>query len=174
MGRDPILLRLLILHILALDVFQFYGILCGEQKTHDNCNQNHSFMKKLLALCAAICLTATVYAGEFQDITIKELKSEMAAKKVTLLDANGTESWESGHIPGAVNFEATESKLSGVLPKDKSALIVAYCGNPKCTAYQAAAKAAKKLGYNNIKHLSAGIAGWKDAGEKTEKGEKGT
>jgi len=174
MGLDPTLLRLLILHILALDVFQFYGILCGEQKTHDNCNQNHSFMKKLLALCAAVCLTATVFAGEFQDITIKELKSEMAAKKVTLLDANGTESWESGHIPGAVNFEATESKLSGVLPKDKSALIVAYCGNPKCTAYQAAAKAAKKLGYNNIKHLSAGIAGWKDAGEKTEKGEKGT
>jgi rhodanese-related sulfurtransferase len=61
-----------------------------------------------------------------------------------------------------------------VLPKDKNALIVAYCGNPKCTAYQAAAKAAKKLGYKNIKHLSAGISGWKEAGEKTEKGEKGT
>jgi rhodanese-related sulfurtransferase len=173
MGLDPILLRLLILHILALDVFEFYGTL-RVKLTHDNCNQNHSFMKKLLALCAAVCLTATVYAGDFQDITIKELKSEMAAKKVILLDANGTESWENGHIPGAVNFEATESKLSGVLPKDKNALIVAYCGNPKCTAYQAAAKAAKKLGYNNIKHLSAGIAGWKDAGEKTEKGEKGT
>jgi len=127
-------------------------------------------MKKILALCAAVCLTATVFAGEFQDITIKQLKSEMASKKVTLLDANGTESWESGHIPGAVNFEATESKLASVLPKDKNALIVAYCGNPKCTAYQAAAKAAKKLGYTNIKHLSAGIAGWKDAGEKTEKG----
>src|SRR5690349_6350349 len=118
--------------------------------THDNCN--HSFMKKLLALCAAICLTAIVYAGEFQDITIKQLKSEMAAKKVTLLDANGTESWESGHIPGALNFEATEEKLASVLPKDKNALIVAYFGNPKCTAYQAAAKAAKKLGYTNIKH----------------------
>jgi rhodanese-related sulfurtransferase len=131
-------------------------------------------MKKLLALCAAVCLTATVYAGEFQDITIKQLKSEMAAKKVTLLDANGTESWESGHIPGAVNFETTESKLASVLPKDKSALIVAYCGNPKCTAYQAAAKAAKKLGYTNIKHLSAGISGWKEAGEKTDKSEKGT
>ncbi len=127
-------------------------------------------MKKLLALCAAICLTATVYADEFQDTTITELKSEMAAKKVTLLDANGTESWQNGHIPGAVNFESTESKLSSALPKDKNALIVAYCGNPKCTAYQAAAKAAKKLGYTNIKHLSAGIAGWKDAGEKTEKG----
>jgi len=49
-------------------------------------------------------------------------------------------------------------------------LIVAYCGNPKCMAYQGAAKAAKKLGYTNIKHLSAGIAGWKSAGEPTEAG----
>ena len=127
-------------------------------------------MKKLLALCAAVCLTATVYAGDFQDITIKDLKAEIAAGKVTLLDANGTESWQDGHIPGAINFESAESKLASVLPKDKNALIVAYCGNPRCMAYQAAAKAAKKLGYTNIKHLSAGIAGWKEAGEKTEKG----
>lgn len=127
-------------------------------------------MKKVLALCAAVCLTATVYAIEFQDITIKELKAEIAAGKVTLLDANGTESWEEGHIPGAINFEAAESKLASVLPKDKNTLIVAYCGNPKCMAYQAAAKAAKKLGYTNIRHLSVGIAGWKDAHEKTEKG----
>jgi rhodanese-related sulfurtransferase len=49
-------------------------------------------------------------------------------------------------------------------------LIVAYCGNPSCPAYRAAAEAAKKLGYKNIKHLSAGIMGWRDAGEKTEKG----
>ena len=127
-------------------------------------------MKKLLALAAAGMLAATVYAAEYPDITIKELKSEMAAQKVTLLDANGTESWEKGHIPGAINFEATEAKLASVLPKDKNALVVAYCGNPRCMAYQAAAKAAKKLGYTNIKHLSAGIAGWKEAGEKTEPG----
>jgi len=127
-------------------------------------------MKKLLALSAAALLAATVYAAEYPDITIKDLKTEMAAKKVTLLDANGTESWENGHIPGAINFEANEKKLASVLPKDKNALVVAYCGNPKCTAYLAAAKAAKKLGYTNIKHLSAGIFGWKEAGEKTEAG----
>jgi len=127
-------------------------------------------MKKLLALSAAALLAATVYAAEYPDITIKDLKTEMASKKVALLDANGTESWENGHIPGAINFEASESKLADVLPKDKNALVVAYCGNPKCTAYQAAAKAAKKLGYTNIKHLSAGISGWKEAGEKTEAG----
>ena len=33
-------------------------------------------------------------------------------------------------------------------------------------AYQQAAKAAKELGYKNVKHLSAGMSGWKSSGEK--------
>lgn len=93
----------------------------------------------------------------------------MAAKSVTLLDANGSDSYKEGHIPGAIDFSATKSKLAKVLPKDKGALIVAYCGGPQCQAYQSAAKAAEKLGYTNVKHLTAGISGWQDAGEKMEK-----
>lgn len=38
-------------------------------------------------------------------------------------------------------------------------------------AYQTAARAAKDLGYTNVKHLSAGISGWRQAGEKTESGD---
>ena len=56
------------------------------------------------------------------------------------------------------------------MPADKDALIIAYCANPKCGAYAAAANAAQKLGYKNIKHMTAGIAGWKAAGMKTEPG----
>src|SRR6476660_9613223 len=114
-------------------------------------------MKKLLAGCTAALLAISSFAGEYADITISELKSAMTAKKVTLLDANGTESFQRGHIPGAVDFNANEGSLASVLPKDKNALIVAYCGNPRCKAYQGAAKAAEKLGYKNIKHLPAGI-----------------
>jgi rhodanese-related sulfurtransferase len=36
-------------------------------------------------------------------------------------------------------------------------------------AYQAAAAKAVAMGYTNVKHLTAGISGWKDAGEKVEK-----
>jgi rhodanese-related sulfurtransferase len=36
-------------------------------------------------------------------------------------------------------------------------------------AYQAAAKAVTKLGYKNVKHMSAGISGWKEAKMKLEK-----
>jgi rhodanese-related sulfurtransferase len=129
-------------------------------------------MKKLLTLLTTALLAATVTAGEFPDISITELKSAIEAKKVTVIDVNGTESWKKGRIPTAVDFTTHKAELAKVLPKDKKALVVAYCGGPTCNAYQQAAKAAKELGYTNVKHLSAGISGWLQNGEKTEKGEK--
>ncbi len=127
-------------------------------------------MKKGLALFVTMLLAASVYAADVPDITIPELKQAIDAKKVVVIDVNGTASYQKGHIPGAVNFEASRSNLQSVLPADKNALIVAYCGGPKCGAYKEAAEAAQKLGYTNVKHLSAGISGWKSAGEKTEQG----
>src|SRR6266704_3440537 len=106
-------------------------------------------MKKLIALSVAAFFGLSVYAGEYADITIKELKSDISAKKVVLIDANGTETWQKGHIPGAIDFATSKEKLASVLPADKSALVVAYCGGPKCKAYQKAAAAAKELGYTN-------------------------
>ena len=123
-------------------------------------------MKKLLALSMVAVLGFAAYAASYADITIKEVKKAIESNKVTLLDANGTDSYKQGHIPGAIDFESKRSELATVLPKDKNALIVAYCGGPQCSAYQAAAKAAEKLGYKNVKHLSAGISGWNKAGEK--------
>lgn len=126
-------------------------------------------MKKILGLLTAFVLATVVIAGEYPDLSIKELKQAIEKKNVTVIDVNGTESWEKSHIPGAIDFEANEEKLASVLPKDKNALIVAYCGGPKCMAYKQAAKKAEALGYKNVKHLSAGISGWKEAGEKTGK-----
>lgn len=126
-------------------------------------------MKKLLTLCAVALIAGSVYAGHYPDITINDLKGAIASKSVTLLDANGSDSYKEGHIPGAIDFSAAKNKLAKVLPKDKGTLIVAYCGGPQCQAYESAAKAAQKLGYTNVKHLAAGISGWHDAGEKMEK-----
>ena len=127
-------------------------------------------MKTLLAFTATLIFAAGAYAAEITDMSISDLKTAIDAKKVVIIDANGTETWQKGHIPGAIDFAASKDKLASVLPQDKSALVVAYCGGPKCKAYQKAAKAAKDLGYTNIKHLSAGISGWEKAGEKMEKG----
>lgn len=130
-------------------------------------------MKKFIPIIASLFVAVALQAGdagEYADISVKDLKSAIEAKTVVVLDANGTKSWQEGHIPSALDYATTKDKLASLLPKDKDTLIVAYCGGPKCKAYQKAAKAAQDLGYTNVKHLSAGISGWKDAEEKVEKG----
>jgi rhodanese-related sulfurtransferase len=128
-------------------------------------------MKKLLALLCSLAIVPLAFAADkFPDISHDELKEAIAQKKVVLIDVNGSESYKSGHIPGAIDFESQKGKLASELPKDKSALVVAYCANEQCGAYQAGAKAAKELGYTNVKHYPKGIQGWKKSGEKTEKG----
>ena len=102
------------------------------------------------------------------DISLADLKQAIADKAVTLLDCNGSASYAKGHIPGAIDFETAKEALADKLPKDKSALVVAYCGGPLCGAYKAGATAAAQLGYTNVKHFSAGIKGWKAADEKVE------
>lgn len=125
-------------------------------------------MKKLITLALGLALSATAFAGEFADISIPDLKKAIADKSVTVIDVNGSESYKEGHVPTAIDYATSEATLAKDLPADKGALIVAYCGSPKCKAYLAAANKAKELGYTNVKHLSAGISGWKAAGEKTE------
>ncbi len=108
-------------------------------------------------------------ADQFPEITQDQLKQAIAEKKVVLLDANGSESYNARHIPGALNFEVAKADLAAKLPKDKGALIVAYCGNEQCPAYEAAALKAKELGYTNVKHFAMGIQGWVKSGQPTEK-----
>ncbi len=128
-------------------------------------------MKTLLALTATILFAASAYAGDFPDIGIEDLKKAIKDKKVVVIDVNGNDSWHKARIPGALNYAAVKDTLGDQLPKEKDTLIVAYCGGPSCKAYKRAAEAAAKLGYTQVKHLSAGISGWLKAGEKTEGGE---
>jgi len=132
--------------------------------------QKEQSMKMLALLMTLAALTASVRAAEYPDITIADLQAAVQAKTVTLLDANGTASWKAGHIPGAIDYAANQAKLAELLPADKGALIVAYCGGPQCMAFKAAADAAAKLGYTNVKRLSAGIHGWVTAKATVEKG----
>lgn len=115
--------------------------------------------------CAPAVKVSNPPAESFADITLADLKQAIADKKVTLLDKNGSESFAAGHIPSAIDF-ASIKDLAKALPADKAALIVAYCGGPKCSAWKAAAKAAADLGYTNIKHFSGGLTGWTEGGEK--------
>lgn len=128
-------------------------------------------MKTFLTIATALIAAVSVAsAAEYPDISIKELKKAIKEKKVILLDVNGSDSYAKGHIPTAIDYTAKKEELAKVLEgKDKETLVVAYCGSPSCSAYKQGADKAKELGFKNIKHLSAGISGWLQAGEDTEK-----
>jgi rhodanese-related sulfurtransferase len=127
-------------------------------------------MRKIIALLVTTLVAVSAYAGEFADISIADVNQLAESKSAVIIDANGPDSYHAGHVPSALDFSAIKDHLAASLPADKNALIIAYCGNPQCGAYLRAAKAAADLGYTNIKHMSAGIDGWKAAGMKTEPG----
>jgi rhodanese-related sulfurtransferase len=128
-------------------------------------------MKHFLSLFAFLsCAVLALAAGpKVTDISHQELQTAIKSGKVVLLDVNGSDSYREAHIPGAIDFLAHEKEIARLLPADKSALIVAYCGNEACTAYKAAATTALRLGYTNVKHFAPGIDGWVKSGAPTEK-----
>lgn len=105
------------------------------------------------------------------EISLTELQSLVESKDkkpMLIIDANSEKSYKAGHVPGAIHFAKVESNFAAALPADKTQLIVAYCGSPMCTAWEDPATKAKELGYTNIRHLKAGIKGWRDAKYPTE------
>ena len=127
-------------------------------------------MRPLALLLAFLLGTATALAADkFPVIAREDLVQAMAAGPITLIDANGSSSFRSGRLPGAIDYAARKTELAQLLPADKGALIVAYCGSEACPSWRAAASAAAALGYTNVRHFKAGLAGGRQAGGKLER-----
>ena len=129
-------------------------------------------MKSLTPLFALISLTLSASAFAAADcknesnyplISTAELQKVAQAKTATIFDVNSAESFQEAQVPGAIHFGSHKKDFAKNLPSDKSALVVAYCGGPQCTAWLSAAKEACALGYTNVKHYKEGISGWKKA-----------
>lgn len=90
--------------------------------------------------------------------------------QVTVLDVNARQSWMKAHVPGALHLN-TAGYAESDLPADKEATLIFYCSNPMCRKAPNAARKAEKMGYKNVKVMSAGISGWLSARLPTEAGE---
>jgi rhodanese-related sulfurtransferase len=114
------------------------------------------------------------------EIKTDELKALIDAKTdFTLVDARPEKRWAISHIPGAVSIgtRAYKKKAGELLPKDKSALVITYCGGSTCSMSTRIAGLLKKDGYKNINVYIGGHPAWIKAGNSvyTSKGniEKG-
>ncbi|MDD5099015.1 MAG: rhodanese-like domain-containing protein [Candidatus Colwellbacteria bacterium] len=105
-------------------------------------------------------------------ISTEELKKKIDDKDdFYLIDALSPQSFESRHIPGAMNipngpdFLKQFEKEAGA-PKD--AEIIVYCSSNTCMASVQAAETLIKAGYTDVSHYKDGLAGWQDAGYEFE------
>lgn len=99
--------------------------------------------------------------SHFPEISKNELKKVVQKKSAFIVDVNSEDSFKEKHVPGAIHYDSRHNEFSKLLPKDKGALVVAYCGGPQCGAWKKAATEACELGYTNIRHFKGGISGWK-------------
>ena len=102
-------------------------------------------------------------------IKTEELKG-LIDKRVymVLADARPESRYNQAHLPGAVSItvEKLKEQEANILPPDKNALIIYYCGGLTCGLSTSNAELTKKLGYTNVKVYLEGEPAWGKAGYK--------
>jgi rhodanese-related sulfurtransferase len=134
-------------------------------------------------------------AGKYKFIDTAKLKKWVDKKAdVVIVDTMPESSYNTHHIPGALNAEvaiaekdvttAQKKNLAKVVKNaclvttkkngkkvtkvDKTKKIVVYCGFVKCRRSHWAAQYLVKQGYKNVYRQPGGIYAWNDAGYATE------
>lgn len=103
-------------------------------------------------------------------ISPRDLLASIQSGDITVLDLNARQSWLKARVPGALSLVPDFD--AALLPADRAASLVFYCSNPLCRKAPNAGKRAEKLGYTNVRVMSAGITGWVGAGLPVESGEQ--
>ena len=80
-----------------------------------------------------------------------------------LLDVRGPQSFEAGHVPGAVNLPHGRINERNLASYPPDALFVVYCDGPHCNGADLAAANLARLG-RKVKKMIGGVEGWKDEG----------
>ena len=89
------------------------------------------------------------------------LKTMTGEAPYYLFDARPVKRFGKAHIPSAKPAHPKDDNFLSLLPGDKAALLVFYCGGPTCPYTGIAVDMAGKAGYTNLKGYQAGLPGWK-------------
>jgi len=103
--------------------------------------------------------------GNYPSISVEWVKKQIDNKAdMVVIDSRPKrKKYDKGHVATAISIPDSQfDKLKNQLPKDKTKLLVFYCGGLKCPLSHKSAKKAIGLGYTNAKVFSAGYPAWKE------------
>ncbi|MEV5017497.1 rhodanese-like domain-containing protein [Streptomyces sp. NPDC053780] len=93
---------------------------------------------------------------------VSDVAAAMAAEGgpgFTLVDCRSTESWDQGHVPGAVHLPTAHVAEQAGRLLDPAVPVVTYCWGPACDGATRAALALAELGYP-VKEMRGGFEYW--------------
>ncbi|WP_327586518.1 rhodanese-like domain-containing protein [Nonomuraea sp. NBC_00507] len=100
---------------------------------------------------------------------VADVAADLAAATpdFVVVDSRSQESWDQGHIEGAVHLPTAEiaTRAAALIPK--SSLVVTYCWGPGCNGATRAALEFAKLGYE-VKEMLGGFEYWAREGFPVE------
>ncbi len=85
------------------------------------------------------------------------------AQDFVLLDVRDPQSFEAGHVPGAINLPHGKSHECTLAAYPSDTLFVGYCNGLHCNGADRAAARLARLG-RRVKKMIGGIEGWNDEG----------
>lgn len=100
---------------------------------------------------------------------VSDVAADLAAGApgVVVIDSRSLESWNQGHIEGAVHLPTNEiaSRAENLIPREVT--VVTYCWGPGCNGATRAALEFAKLGYQ-VKEMLGGFEYWAREGFPVE------
>lgn len=105
--------------------------------------------------------------GEIEQVTVAQLKEQMANSDLQIVDVRRPAEYENGHVPRAFNAPlANLDKSLGPLPLEKEKLTAVICAGGYRSS--AAASLLQKQGFSNLLNVSGGTGAWVNAGYPVE------
>ena len=106
-------------------------------------------------------------AGGGGKVSTTDAVQLMNREKAVLIDVSEPAEYAAGHVAGAKSVPLGQLAASTALPKNKSLPLVVVC--PTGTRAGRAAATLQKLGFENARALSGGLAAWRAANLPIEK-----
>ncbi|KAB2344932.1 rhodanese-like domain-containing protein [Actinomadura rudentiformis] len=102
---------------------------------------------------------------------VSDVAADLAAgaSGIVVVDSRSIESWNQGHIEGAIHLPTAEiaERAAGLIQRDVT--VVVYCWGPGCNGAQKAALEFAKLGYA-VKEMIGGFEYWAREGFPVKNG----
>ncbi|MFI0410224.1 rhodanese-like domain-containing protein [Actinomadura sp. 3N508] len=98
---------------------------------------------------------------------VSDVADDIGGDTIVVVDSRGTQSWQQGHIPGALHLPTPEiaGRAASLIPDGRT--VVVYCWGPACNGATRAALEFAKLGYP-VKEMIGGFEYWAREGFPVE------